>query len=72
VKIAKLHPKLRGINDLAGSSSPSQSPQRSHAVAYDTARRDLLELVKEGLLMMHKEGKKFVFTRAGELGRRVR
>ena len=50
----------------------AQSHRRSHAVAYDTARRDLLELVEEGLLMMHKEGKKFVFTPAGELGRRVR
>lgn len=50
----------------------AQSHRRSHAVAYDTARRDLLELVEEGLLMMHKEGKKFVFTPAGELARRVR
>ena len=63
---------MTSLFEEAITSASSKAHRRSHAVAYDTARRDLLELVKEGLLMMHKEGKKFVFTPAGELARRVR
>lgn len=39
----------------------------SHAIAYDTARKDLLELYKTGLLTMHKRGKAFVFKKAKPL-----
>lgn len=38
-----------------------------HGVVYQTARADLLDLHKLGLLEMHKSGKKFTFTAAPNL-----
>jgi Fic family protein len=40
--------------------------QRSHNTAYDTARRDLLELHQSGLLMKSKRGRAMVFTVPGD------
>jgi Fic family protein len=41
--------------------------QASHQVVYQTARTDLLDLEREGLLHSHKSGKKLVFEGAALL-----
>lgn len=46
--------------------------RRSHDTAYDTARSDLVGLVKLGLMRMHKQGKAHVFTAAEDLSVRLR
>ena len=46
--------------------------QISHGVVYQTARTDLLNLVKRGLLTQRREGKAFVFIPPGDLGARLR
>ena len=38
-----------------------QEHRNSNQVTYETARRDLLDLVDLGLLEKHREGKAFVF-----------
>ncbi|MGI9287845.1 MAG: hypothetical protein ACR2P1_20840 [Pseudomonadales bacterium] len=43
------------------------SHQRSHNVAYATARADLLQLAKDGLLEQGKTGKKMVFGPGNKL-----
>jgi Fic family protein len=45
--------------------------QRSHGIVYETARRDLLDLTKAGLLEMRKDGKAFLFTTPPDLADRV-
>lgn len=47
------------------------SHRNSHNTAYDTARNDLLDLKKRGLLKMAKQGKEFVFVAAKDLERRL-
>jgi len=42
-----------------------------HGVTYQTARTDLLGLKDLGLLNMKKEGKKFIFTAAAELAKKL-
>jgi len=42
-----------------------------HGVTYQTARTDLLGLKDLGLLTMRKEGKKFVFTPAADLAKKL-
>ena len=42
-----------------------------HGVTYQTARTDLLSLKNMGLLEMRKEGRKFVFTPAGDLSEKL-
>lgn len=49
-----------------------ESHRTSHAVAYQTARTDLLDLVDRALLRQHKRGRKFVFTPVPELAERLR
>ena len=49
-----------------------RSHQRSHDVAYETARTDLLDLEERGLLRRRKAGKRFVFTPADNLADRLR
>jgi len=44
-----------------GASYTVEGHQRSHNTAYDTARKDLLALVDEGLLQLNKRGRKMVF-----------
>jgi Fic family protein len=44
----------------------------SHKIAYDTARRDLLDLSERGLLEMRKHGKAFVFAVPKSLYSKVR
>ncbi|MFC1522173.1 Fic family protein, partial [Elusimicrobiota bacterium] len=39
-----------------------QGHRNSHGVAYDTARNDLLELEKRGMLKRQKQGKAFIFV----------
>lgn len=48
-----------------------QSHQRSHDVAYQTARTDLLALVQVGLFVQAKIGKSFVFSAVPELEERL-
>ncbi len=45
--------------------------QRSHDIAYDTARSDLLGLVKSRLMAKHKQGKAFVFLARPDLSARL-
>lgn len=45
--------------------------QRSHGTVYETARRDLLDLTKTGLLEMRRDGKAFLFTAPADLPERV-
>jgi Fic family protein len=45
--------------------------QRSHGIVYETARRDLLDLTKAGLLEMRRDGKAFLFTTLPDLANRV-
>jgi len=46
--------------------------QISHGVVYQTARTDLLDLVRRGLLSQRREGKAFIFIPADDLGARLR
>jgi len=48
-----------------------ESHRRSHGVAYDTARKDLLDLVARGWFTHHKRGNAFVFRPVGDLARRA-
>lgn len=48
------------------------SHRQSHNVTYDTARNDLLELAKLGLLIKQKIGKAFIFTSPPDLKKRVK
>ena len=45
--------------------------RQSHGVTYDTARTDLLNLVKLGLLLKQKLGKAFTFTIPNNLKERI-
>lgn len=49
-----------------------ESHQTSHAVAYDTARKDLLGLEEKGFLLKEKRSKKYVFRAPGDLTDRLR
>ena len=49
----------------AGEAYRVDAHQRSHAVVYETARRDLLELEAEGLLEKTKQGMLLCFMRRG-------
>lgn len=48
-----------------------ETHRRSHGIAYDTARTDLLELEREGLLSMHKRGRRFAYTASKRLAKRA-
>lgn len=45
--------------------------QRSHDIAYDTARSDLMGLVKYKLMAKHKQGKAFVFIAKPDLSAKL-
>jgi Fic family protein len=45
----------------SGASYTIEGHQRSHDIAYNTARTDLLSLVTQGLFQQVKSGKKMVF-----------
>lgn len=49
-----------------------RSHQTSHRVVYQTARSDLLELARRGLLIPRKVGRTFEFSRASDLQGRLR
>jgi Fic family protein len=49
-----------------------RSHQAAHGVVYQTARTDLLDLVRRGLLDQGKERNKFVFTVPADLAARLR
>lgn len=48
-----------------------QSHRESHNIVYDTARRDLVDLVARGLLLKRKRGKAFIYTPAPDLEARL-
>lgn len=48
-----------------------ESHRKSHDVAYQTARTDLLDLASRRLLLQRKSGKAFVFTAPADLGDRL-
>ena len=45
--------------------------QRSHGIVYETARRDLLELSRQGFLELRRDGKAFLFITPADLANRV-
>jgi Fic family protein len=55
-----------------GASYTVEGHQRSHDSAYDTARKDLLGLVDEGLLEQRKSGRKMVFYPSPSLQQSIR
>ena len=55
----------------AGEAYRVDAHQRSHAVVYQTARRDLLELAADGLLEKTRQGNAFVFYAPPDLRERL-
>jgi Fic family protein len=49
-----------------------ESHATSHGVVLQTARTDILSLVKRGLLKQRREGRKFVFTPAADIERKLK
>ncbi len=75
-------PALAGINhrqvallshalEHAGHSYTVQSHGRSHRIATQTARTDLLRIAQLGLLEQHKRGRTFVFLAPADLRGRI-
>lgn len=54
-----------------GARYTIRSHRRSHSVAYDTARTDLMELAKLDLLWQWREGKAYVFSPPEDLEKRL-
>lgn len=48
-----------------------EAHRRSHNIVYDTARKDLLELVERGWFEQKKRGRAFVFLPVSDLDRRI-
>lgn len=55
-----------------GSVYTVEGHQRSHAVAYDTARRDLLDLEQQQLMVKGKRGRAMVFRSPPNLATRIK
>mgnify|MGYP000665103227 FL=1 len=55
----------------AGEAYRVDAHQRSHAVVYQTARNDLLQLEALGLLEKTKQGNAYVFYAPGDLRKRL-
>ena len=55
-----------------GSVYTVEGHQRSHAVAYDTARRDLLDLEQQQLMVKGKRGRAMVFRAPPDLAERIK
>jgi Fic family protein len=55
-----------------GTRYTVESHRASHAVVYETARTDLLDLVNRGLLESRKVGKKLTYTAPSDLSERLR
>jgi Fic family protein len=49
-----------------------EAHQRSHGTVYETARRDLLDLVKSGLLIKGKSGRTMVFRPPADFSERIK
>ena len=49
-----------------------EAHQRSHGTVYETARRDLLDLVKAGLLTKGKSGKAMIFLPAADFAETIK
>ena len=55
-----------------GTAYTVEGHQRSHDVAYNTARTDLLDLATQGLFQQEKSGKKMVFYASSSLEKSLR
>jgi Fic family protein len=55
-----------------GTRYTVEAHKTSHSIAYDTARRDLLDLAEKGVLEVRKQGKAFVFIAPSDLHSKVR
>lgn len=55
-----------------GKTYTIEGHRRSHDIAYDTARRDLLDLTKSTLLVMGKRGKAMVFSTPADLPEKLK
>jgi Fic family protein len=55
-----------------GMSYTVETHQRSHGTVYETARRDLLDLVKAGLLIKGKSGRTMVFHPPADFSERIK
>ena len=67
-QVALLSHALRHV----GHAYTVESHQSSHAIAYATARKDLLDLEAKGLLKKEKRSKKFVFHAPPDLADQLR
>jgi Fic family protein len=54
-----------------GTRYTIEGHRRSHAIVYETARYDLMDLARLGLLESRKMGRAFVFIAPGDLGDRL-
>jgi hypothetical protein len=50
----------------------AQAHRRSHGTVYETARRDLLELVEAGLFLKSKRGRTMVLRTSPDFERRLK
>ncbi|MBE2180626.1 MAG: Fic family protein [Chthoniobacterales bacterium] len=55
-----------------GTTYTIEGHQRSHNTAYDTARRDLLELTQNNLLLKTKRGKAMIFSAVPDLADKLK
>ena len=67
-QLALLHNALR----RPGAMYSVQSHSVSHRISDETARKDLVELEKNGLLEKQRVGKRFVYRPAADIAHRIK
>jgi DeoR/GlpR family transcriptional regulator of sugar metabolism len=68
------HRQLAILGDAVrtpGRAYTFNSHARSHAVTHETARTDLMQLTRRGLLERQRSGRQYVFTPAPNLADRL-